>query len=310
MRVPTKTVFILGTRDDEHAVHIAGLLAARGARVGWLDGQQFPGRLRIAFEPGSTGHLVSADDGGRVPFEEIDSIYWRCYFGNAFPDLPNAEQADLAYQDSRCLFESLLIELPTRWVNGWAGFQTHQCKPAALARVRRLELGPRLRIPETLLSNDPDAVREFADRVGACIYKPVHGGAHTRRLTEDLLSAEQLTNLQHAPVTIQQEIEGTDVRVFVAGDRVLACELLTGALDFRDDDDPHIEPVELPAAVVEDCRKIAAALDLVWTGIDLRRTADGDYYYFEANPSPMFMGFESRCGLPLSEALVDLLIGE
>jgi len=305
----SKTVFILGNQEDEHAVHVAGQVAARGVRVGYLDGRQFPGALQIAFEPGTTGHLVTADEGRKVPFEEIESIYWRCYFGAAFSDLPNEEQADLAATDSRCLLESLLIELPTRWVNGWAGFQTHQCKPAALARIKRLELGPRLRIPETLHTNDPAAVVQFSQRVGPCIFKPVHGGAHTRRLTEEHLTERHLELLQHAPVTIQQEIHGTDVRVFLAGDRVLACQLLTDALDFRDDDDPHIEAIDLPGDVAADCRRIARALDLVWTGIDLRRTADDEYYYFEANPSPMFLGFESRCGLPLTEALVDLLVG-
>ena len=42
--------------------------------------------------------------------------------------------------------------------------------------------------------------------------------------------------------------------------------------------------------------------------MDFRRTADGEYFYFESNPSPMFLGFESRCGLPITEALIDLLV--
>ena len=33
-------------------------------------------------------------------------------------------------------------------------------------------------------------------------------------------------------------------------------------------------------------------------------------YFLEANPSPMFLGFESRCGLPITEALVELLLRE
>ena len=52
---------------------------------------------------------------------------------------------------------------------------------------------------------------------------------------------------------------------------------------------------------------MARALDLLWTGIDLRRTPEGRYVFLEANPSPMFLGFESRSGLPLTAALADLL---
>jgi len=89
----------------------------------------------------------------------------------------------------------------------------------------------------------------------------------------------------------------------------MACELRTDALDFRDDDDPEIIAIDLPDGLADTCRRIAASLHLVWTGMDFRRATDGTYYYFESNPSPMFLGFESRCALPISEALVDLLVG-
>lgn len=304
-----KTVLILGSPQDEHASHVARQLAARHVRVAWLDGSEFPASLQIAFEPGTTGYLVDGSSGAKIGFDEIESVYWRCYNGNPYSELPNLEQSELAINDSRSLFESLLIDLPCRWVNGWQGFQLHQTKPAALARVKRLDLGPHVRVPETLLTNDPDAVRQFVERVGPCIFKPVQGGAHTLQVTDQHLTDEHLKVLQHAPVTIQQAIEGTDVRVFVAGDRVMPCELRSDALDFRDDSDPEIVATQLPAGMDATCLAICDALHLVWTGMDFRRTADGTYYYFESNASPMFIGFEERCGLPITEALVDLLVG-
>ncbi|MCG8586105.1 MAG: hypothetical protein MI757_15460 [Pirellulales bacterium] len=305
-----KTVLILGNEEDEHARHVAEQLAARSVRVGWLDGLQFPSELRIAYQPGSCGYIIEALSGEHIDFDEVGSVYWRSFAGHGYSDLPNAEQAEIAVNDSRSLFESTLIDMPCRWVNGWEGFQLHQTKPAALARVKRLDLGPHIRVPETLATNDPDAVRKFANRVGPCIFKPVQGGAHTLPLADAQLTPEHLEVLRHAPVTIQQAIRGTDVRVFVAGDRVMACELRTDALDFRDDDDPEIVAIELPDKMTDVCREICKALSLVWTGMDFRRTEDGTYYYFESNPSPMFLGFESRCGLPLTEALLDLLVND
>ena len=109
-------------------------------------------------------------------------------------------------------------------------------------------------------------------------------------------------------MTLQEEVPGTNIRVFVAGQRVLPCEVRTESLDFRDDQDPVIVKHDLPADVTEWCLKAARALDLLWTGIDLRRTPEGKYVFLEANPSPMFMGFESRCGLPLTDALAALLM--
>src|SRR3712207_2182669 len=104
----------------------------------------------------------------------------------ALPILPDPEQAYLAANDARSLFEALLRWLPARWVNGWDGFQLHQAKPAQLARVAALGVP----VPATLLGNDAAAVREFAACHPQCIFKPVQGGAHARRLTAAHLTDE------------------------------------------------------------------------------------------------------------------------
>ena len=219
------------------------------------------------------------------------------------PELPHAERRPGA-NDARGLFEALLIDLPVRWVNGWAAYQLHQTKPVQLARVASLGVP----VPATLLGNDPAAVREFARRHPHCVFKPVQGGAHTRRLDPRHLTDEHLSRLALAPVTIQEEVPGTDVRVFVAGERILACEVHTDRVDFRDDPDPHITPCALPPDVAAWCLRAARALELLWTGIDLRRTPEGRHVFLEANPSPMFLGFEERSGLPLTNALLSLLL--
>ena len=85
-------------------------------------------------------------------------------------------------------------------------------------------------------------------------------------------------------------------------------EVRTDAIDFRDDPDPRIEPIELPSEIELQCLEIARMLDLLWTGIDFRRTDEGRFVFLEANPSPMFLGFEDRTGLPLTESLAAVLM--
>jgi len=234
----------------------------------------------------------------------VSAVYWRCYGGVGAPPLPDPEQAYIAENDARSLFESLLIWLPARWVNGFRAYQLHQTKPVQLAIVAELGVA----VPETLLANDPEAVLQFARRHERCIFKPVQGGAHTQPVTTAHLTEENLANLAYAPVTLQEEVPGTDVRVFVAGERLMACEVRTDAIDFRDDPDPRIEPIELPSEIESQCLEIARMLDLLWTGIDFRRTDEGRFVFLEANPSPMFLGFEDRTGLPLTESLAAVLM--
>jgi len=300
-------VFVLGGDDDEHAVHIVSALGARGVEADLLDSRQFPGEVRIAWDPVAGEGRIALPGAAPVEFSEIHSVYWRCYNGQAASPLADDEQAELAVNDARSLFESLLTCLPARWVNGWDAFQLHQTKPAALARVAAMDLPSALRCPATCLGNDPEAIRNFVARHDRCIFKPVQGGAHTRRVTPAHLTDENLRSLASAPVTLQEHVDGTDVRVFVADSRALACEIHTDETDFRDDPGAEIVAVDLPADVAAACVAIARELHLMWTGIDLRRTDEGQFVFLEANPSPMFIGFETYSGLPLTDALLDVL---
>lgn len=299
------TILILGGADDAHALHVREQLIQRGTDVELLDSRWFPTLIQLAYDPlGETGS-ITLPTGRRLDWQQIQSVYWRCYNNIQTPPLSDSEQAYIAANDARGLFESLLIRLPTRWVNGWRAFQLHQTKPVQLALVAALGVS----IPATMLANDAQAIRAFAAEHPRCIFKPVQGGAHARPLTPAHLDEENLRRLTYAPVTIQEEVPGTNVRVFVAGERVLACELATASLDYRDDPNPRVVAHPLPDDMAATCLRIALTLDLLWTGIDLRLTPQGRYVFLEANPSPMFLGFEARCGLPLTDSLITLLMG-
>ncbi|MGE3807014.1 MAG: RimK family alpha-L-glutamate ligase, partial [Gemmataceae bacterium] len=281
------TVVILGGHDDYHAVHVQQRLQQAGHDVALLDSRWFPAHMQIAYDPVRDTGVFHLPEGRKLPFQDIRSIYWRCYNSVAVPAISDPEQHYIAANDARSLFDSLLIRLPTRWVNGWNAYQLHQTKPAALALVAALGVP----VPATILGNEPEAVREFASQHPNCIFKPVQGGAHTERLGPAHLTDDNLQNLAYAPVTLQEEVPGTNIRVFVAGERVLACEVRTDEIDFRNDQEAPIFPHEVPAEIGAQSIRIARALDLLWTGMDYRLTPEGCYVYLEANPSPMFVGF-------------------
>jgi glutathione synthase/RimK-type ligase-like ATP-grasp enzyme len=301
-----ETIFILGGEGDEHALAVRDFLAARGRDAELLDSRWFPGSLHIQFDPPAGTGAIRLPTGRLIELSAIRSVYWRGYAGVGQPDLPDAGQAWIAHNDSRSSLESLLILLPVRWVNGWDAFQLHQTKPVQLARVARLGAA----VPRTLLGNDPAAIRQFVKQVGRAIVKPVQGGDHTAPITLGELTPDKLDNLRYAPITVQEEIAGTNIRLFVAGERVMACEIRTAELDYRADERPELLVHSLPPEIAALSRRIARELHLLWTGIDFRLTPEGRYVFLEANPSPMFLGFEAQTGLPLMESLVELLVTE
>jgi hypothetical protein len=300
----TSVVLVLGGEDDAHAMHVLRHLQAVGVDAVLLDSRWFPTTTTLSVDPCGAG-AMGLPGGREVPFAAVRSVYWRAYAGVRTPDLPDPQQSFVAGNDARGLFETLFLRLDARWVNGWRAYQLHQTKPAQLAMVASLGVA----VPASLITNDPERLRAFAARHRAAIFKPVQGGAHAQRLAARHLTDANLENLRIAPVTVQEEVPGTNVRVFVAGERVLACEIRTAALDYREDEAPAILAHPLPDRMREPCLAIARTLDLLWTGMDFRLTPEGRYVFLEANPSPMFLGFEASAGLPLTEVLGELLTG-
>ena len=160
-------------------------LCQNGADAVQIDCGWFPGEMTIAFDPeDGTGEIVVP--GGRsISFDAVSSVYWRNYDG-AYPSkLPDAYQNYIAENDSRSLFESMLNWLPARWVNGWDAVHLHQTKPVQLAMVAQLGVP----IPRSIITNAAAPLIQFVHRNPRTIFKPVQGGAHTRRLTSDELTS-------------------------------------------------------------------------------------------------------------------------
>ena len=155
-------IIILGRDDDEHAIHVLQHVRQRGFEAELLDSRWFPEFVQLSAEVGPEGTrgTLSFPSGRSIQWTDIYSIYWRTYEGVQPPD-QSAERSEVAYHDSRSMWESFLQLCPTRWVNGLEGYELHKCKPMALARVAALALPTSLKIPRTLVGNDPERAREF-----------------------------------------------------------------------------------------------------------------------------------------------------
>jgi glutathione synthase/RimK-type ligase-like ATP-grasp enzyme len=189
-------------------------------------------------------------------------------------------------------------------VNRLRAMAPNNSKPYQLEQIRRFGFD----VPETLVTTDPSAVRDFWERHGEVIYKSVSG---TRSIVSRLRPEhrKRLANVAFCPTQFQRYIPGTDHRVHVVGDDVFASEVISETDDYRY---PGQHPVEiracrLPRSVEERCRQLSRAVQLPVAGIDLRRTPEGDWYCFEVNPSPAFTYYEGRTGQPIGRAVAKLL---
>lgn len=182
----------------------------------------------------------------------------------------------------------------------------HFLKPDTLARWRSAGLP----VPDTLVTNDPTAVTEFARRHREIIYKPLAGGAEATALEAGDLLPDRLVALRIAPVLFQERTRGADIRAYVLDHQVVAAgELSTEATDFRTTRQAFRSTT---LADDEAATAIAAAevLALRFAGIDLKRPASGAAVLLDANPSPMFARFEDATGLSVAPSLALALATE
>jgi glutathione synthase/RimK-type ligase-like ATP-grasp enzyme len=298
-------ILILGSSEDAHAAHLKDVITQAGATVDYLDTRLFPTQLRMSWQPNTQAGCLVLPTGRRLDFQNIHSVFWRSFAGVHIPSLEDSNQQRIAYNDSMSALRSLVQACPARWVNSWQAYEFHKEKPLQLSKVKQIGVT----IPATLVTNEPEQVIEFIQAHEKVIFKPVYGGAHTQLLTESYLHPKRLKlALSLSPITIQEYIPGTNIRSYVIAGSVYCAEIRSQALDFREDLEAELIPVELPESAQQQCIAIAKTLMLEWTAIDWRLKPTGEYVFLEANPSPMFLHFEHQTGFPITQELVKLLM--
>ena len=298
-------ILILGNSEDAHAAHLKQTLTQAGATVDYLDTCLFPTQLRLSWQPDTGVGYLTLPGGRKLNFAEIHSIFWRSFSGVNVPSLNDPDRQRIAVNDAMSAMRSLLQAIPCRWVNSWQAYQFHKEKPLQLHKAKQIGV----KIPATWIGNDPEDAIAFVQSQDKAIFKPVYGGAHTQFITQEHLDPQRLNlTFSLSPVTIQEYIPGTNIRTYVIANSVYSAEIRSPSLDFREDLEAELIPVELPEFVQHQCLAITQALMLEWTAIDWRLSPRREYIFLEANPSPMFLHFERQTSFPITQELIRLLL--
>jgi hypothetical protein len=300
-------ILLWGLDSDAPLRLVREALDRRDAQPFFLDQRKLlstEAELRVAEHV--TGKVVV--DGEALDLAEITAAYVRPHDWTASPELADRAPGDPDWDHGLRLHELLgtwTDVAPARILNRPSANSSNGSKPYQLQLIERVGLST----PETLVTSDPDEVLKFRERHGELIYKSVSGvRSIVARLTDERLT--DLDDIAWCPTQFQRYLPGRDVRVHVVGERTLACEILTTAVDYRyagADQRPVIRACSLPPAVADRCVKLAQLLGLELAGVDLRES-DGEWFCFEINPSPAFSYYEGKSGLPIADAVAELLL--
>lgn len=257
--------------------------------------QEIEGRLRIP------GYIIDLGS--------VSAVYVRPYESCQLPPVIEAGRGSPAWLHASRVEELLnvWIELtPALVVNRPEAMSSNFSKPyqSNLIRVHGFH------VPETLITTDVQAVRNFRQEHGEIIYKSVSAvRSVVSRLVD--LRENDLQSIESCPTQFQQYVPGDDFRVHVVGEEVFACRIRSSADDYRyasgSGKSLSFEDCRLPAEIEMCCKTLSASLGLYVSGIDLRCTPEGKWYCFEVNPSPGYTFFQNAADQPIDAAIAGLL---
>ncbi len=264
-------------------------------------------QTEIQLEVGASIHGSLRILDHEIDLSAVRSAYVRPYDTRELPNIASAGAESPAWRHAlqvNDILASWSEITPALVVNRLGATAANGSKPYQSREIRRLGF----KVPETLVTTDPDAALNFWEQHGTVIYKSISAiRSRVARLRPE--HTDRLTDITSCPTQFQEFVAGIEHRVHVVGEEVFACEVICEADDYRYPDEHAVEvrPCQLPEEVEDRCRRMAAAMNLSLAGIDLRKTPDGEWYCFEVNPSPGFTYYEGATGQPIARAMATLL---
>jgi hypothetical protein len=318
-------IMILTATLDAHADRVAEKLTARGVEFIRFNPAQFPSQAELSLSYSAKGKAECClrVDGELIDVSRLRSIWYRR------PERP-APHEEITDQVSRDFIEE---ECETIVQDIW-NLLGHLFVPAPPAVVKRaqfkasqLKIAGALgfEIPPTLISNSPADFLEFYRQHNGHLITKLAGlalfdtpGSPCVRYTEVVSKRDvgYARALRYCPIIFQAYVpKEIELRITVVGRKVFAAEIHSQQTNHTRVDwrryDHHQTPYrehQLPRDVAQRCVQLVESLGLCYGAIDIVLTPDGRYVFLEINPNGQYQWIEDFTGLPISDAICDLLM--
>lgn len=320
------SVLIITKSDDNESIEfVTEAIEERGGKVFRFDTDRFPTEIGLVahYSKGSKRLTIKSDQ-GEIDAEDISAIWHRrLNIGGKIPGTLDKQIRNASIGESRATVMGMIASLKAFRIDPVQRIRFAENKQLQLQVAR--ELG--LEIPRTLITNDPEAVKEFAASCESGIitkmlssFAVYEDGKERVVFTnpvkpEDL---EDLSGLRLCPMTFQEMVpKALELRVTVVGQQLFSASIDSqssdrATYDWRRDGVGLLEdwkPYELPDDVKQRLLQLMDYFGLNYGAIDIIVTPDRKHVFLEVNPAGEFFWLERTPGLPISKALADVLLG-
>jgi hypothetical protein len=307
-------ILIFSHEHDFHALAVRQKLFSLGAPCSVIEVDGFPSHGGIVswFSPPELGASILRDaDGRAVEVDDFDAAWWRRLPKEM--SFPHGSCETLADQSlvSRDTQTSVLGLATTDFSGRWVS-DPHSTRLAENKAIQlRVANSLGLRVPRTLISQDPTVARAFCEREDYnVVIKPVRGHklapVLTGMATPEILM--ETSRIRLSPSIYQEYIHGSrHLRINCFGDTCHSYALDTDQLDWRFPLTAEASPVEIDSDLAVLLVAFVRRLGLRMGCLDVKLTPDDEPVFLEINPQGQFLFLDGLCGTDLLGRFAEFL---
>lgn len=317
-------LIITHSQDNESIPLVINAISQQGGKAFRFDTDRFPTEIQLDVYYGKgTQRLILASEQGSLDLSEVSAVWYRrIAIGGRIPTTMDPQLRNASVQESRTTIQGMIASLKAFHLDPLPSIRHAENKQLQLQVARELGLDT----PRTLITNNPQAVREFAQQCeSGLIAKMLSSFAIYEQGQEKVVftnpvALEELDNLdglRFCPMTFQEKIpKALELRTTIVGKHVFTASIDSQSseparYDWRRQGVAFLKdwkPYTLPQDIEEKLLELMAYFGLTYGALDLILTPDGQYIFLEVNPVGEFFWLELCPGLPISKAIADILL--
>ncbi|MFB5561433.1 hypothetical protein [Bacillus cereus] len=305
---------IFSVYGDFHAYVIGNELKNRFNTNAYIfEVNRLAGDDSLSFYPNEyeTNNLYLTDHNKeKINVIELDKIWWRRrskqqISANEIVHEPHKDFINL--ETFEALVGGVINVFDGEWINGISETETATNKLIQMKTAK--ECG--FQLPQTIVTQNKTDLLSFVDRLNrSMIVKPMRGTrkATLRAIKIDKHDLKDDLNMTMCPTMYQEYIEGTrHFRVHCFGNEITTVLIETEEVDWRSLRNCKFSSHKLPNDIENKIFNFLKKMNLKMGVIDLKQSADGEYFWLEINPQGQFLFWEPLLDINLTEKFCDFI---
>ncbi|MBR8833203.1 MAG: MvdD family ATP-grasp ribosomal peptide maturase [Stigonema ocellatum SAG 48.90 = DSM 106950] len=316
-------LIITHSQDNESISLVTQALEAYGEKAFRFDTDRFPTEVQLDVYYGDSEQVILTTDDQKLDLSEVSAVWYRrISIGSKIPNVIDKQLRQASIQESRVTILGMISSIRGFHLDPLPNIRRAENKQLQLQVAKELGLD----IPRTLTTNNPLAVKQFAQECRqGMITKMLSSfaiyddkGREKVVFTNPISSADldNLDGLRFCPMTFQENVpKALELRITIVGKQVFTAAVNSQSLDkarydWRKQGIALLDAWQvytLPQDVEKKLLNLMANFGLNYGAIDIILTPDNRYVFLEVNPGGEFFWLERCPGLPISQALAQVL---